>query len=826
MRKKSNLYGIGNIANYKFLLMAVCFMMFFSIFGGIVVSRVSYAGEVVDSINYGVGGMTSIGEEQKFTLTLTPVFTNVGLPTYPLTVELGGNDFQPSKGVNKKTFAAGSAINFDMIRIGNGNALSITLTDSSTPPKSETVTLYIDEAPLINGSSSPAPPKTREEKDPDVILNPESKIQTLVGGQKTDLFIPLEALKKTALNVKVTLDDPSKNLPFDLNDTTPWASAKSVTKNGDVLKMPVKVSPLAKAKTYPISLKVEYENVKHDKYEKNIVVYVKIENDAVEPILGISFYKFTNDKLNSYGGKQAVVIRIKNSGTLKAQDVRVTAKGFSPDGIRLDGDMDTKIIPMISAGSEEIVYFKIKPSETAKTSEVPLNIELTYDDEEGNEYKRINDIYVPIAGQDGESINLEVSNIKMPETVESGKEFEIEFDITNKSGFAVNNVELGMTLENGFVPASKPKLKLSKLSDNEVVHHSFRVLATDDLKKGYYNLYVTATYKRSVSNSEEILKEYTGIRVDGKTGRGRPKVLVKDYSFDGESVLAGEEFDLNLTFFNTSSSDIIKNMKVSVSSDDGVFSLVDSASSFFVDKIDRKSTVDTVLKLKTKKDAAVKTYNLKLVMEYEDGQGNAYDSQEQPYKEEEFLGIHVSQPNRLEIGDIQMMPDVYVGMPANVEVEFYNMGRSDMYNMFVKLKGDFDVQEGKYFVGNFTSGSNEYYSGSFMPTKAGDGKGKLLFEFEDALGNPVSVEKEFNFMAMDSSEMGMGENGEFEKYPDGNFEGEMGDEFGGNSKLAFLKNKFVIGGIIVVVIIGGILFIRHRKKKKKAMLEALEDEDE
>ncbi len=215
----------------------------------------------------------------------------------------------------------------------------------------------------------------------------------------------------------------------------------------------------------------------------------------------------------------------------------------------------------------------------------------------------------------------------------------------------------------------------------------------------------------------------------------------------------------------------------------------------------------------------MKTYNLNLTMEYEDGEGNAYDAQEQPFKEEESLGIPVSQPVRLESGDIMTPFEAFVGNPADIEVEFYNMGRSAMYNMFVKLEGDFQTQDGSYFVGNFESGNSDYFMASIIPEQEGEIAGKVVFTFEDALGNPSKVEKEFSFFAAGALEYDENMGGDFPE--DGDFPDGMGmEEEEGSNKMWY----YVAGGILAVGAL--VWYLRRRKKKKLELLQALEDDDE
>ncbi|GKT30081.1 hypothetical protein ADUPG1_005396, partial [Aduncisulcus paluster] len=108
-------------------------------------------------------------------------------------------------------------------------------------------------------------------------------------------------------------------------------------------------------------------------------------------------------------------------------------KGFSAEGIHIDNDVDTKAISKIEGGKEEMVYFTIKPADTAKTGQYPLELEMTYNDEAGNEYTKTANVYVPVDGKDSEAIEMEVTDIVYPERVSAGDTFDVKFKLTNVS---------------------------------------------------------------------------------------------------------------------------------------------------------------------------------------------------------------------------------------------------------------------------------------------------------------------------------------------------------------------------------------------------------
>ncbi len=663
------------------------------------------------------------------------------------------------------------------------------------------------------------PVYSAESIDPNVHVDITAGIQEVYAGQEARISVPLVTDDKTAVNITVAISSDLDSLPFIFTDTNPWTKVDKITDKGANPYFKPLISPTAKEKVYEIELEIEYESLPGDTYRTTDSVYIRIINDEVEPLVGVVDYRMTQTPLTHDGVNQAVVLTVGNRGTSNAHNIRASLSGFSPEGLHIYKGMDIQAIDEIEANHEQLVYFYLQPSKSTKTDEYELEVTLKYDDDVGAEYTRTSYIYIPVQGNDTKAVELVVNDLVAPDKVNAGDSFEISGVLENKSGVEAEFVDISVDYPDGFIPESKPVQIIRDMKSGQTEPFLFVMTAGEDMQTEHYPINLVIKYNASGDDTERDFKEYAGVSVDGRSGLGRPKILVDDYSFEGDAVMAGEVFDLHLKFFNTSSDDLVKNIKVSVSSEEGVFSPADSSSSFFIERIERQGYYEYVLPIETKRDAAVKTHNLKLVMEYEDGEGNAYDAQEQPFKEEESLGISVSQPVRLETGDVAAPFDAFVGSPSDVELEFYNMGRSDMYNMFVKLEGDFTSQDGTYFVGNFESGSSDYFMASIIPEEEGEVTGNIVFTFEDALGNPSTVERPFSFYASGMSDF------------DTSFEGDMdqGGDFGDDMMLEDGEGGSKAWGYVVLAVVvlgGGAWFIIRRRKQKAALLLAMEEDDE
>lgn len=764
---------------------------------------------------------SNIGIDTTFTLRFK--LTNNGPALNNVRVELVDmNSFQMASGNNYRdytTIGSGSVVTvpFNLKRTGGDNTVTVKVYEKGNESDYFINTITVPNASIIDDGGSSGSTDTTKNA-PNLLIDPDMEIPDFKAGETVELKIPIKNIgKHSAKNVIVTLN---------MGDDSPFVIEKAGYKEevGRVLAnkteyaiFDLKVSETAKNQIHKLSLDINYENNYGDKYEsKDNALYIKVSNGSVEPILGVTDYRFIGEELNA-GEEDAVLLQIENKGDVDVYNVRVELSGFEKDGIRLLNDVDTKSIDKLRGKDNKSVYYNITASPTAKSGTYELKAKMTYTDFEGNEYERTSSVYVPVNGIDSDAVDIKVENISSPSEVKAGDKFTVSFDITNQSGFDVKKLEIGMEYPNSIIPTSSPKTFIKGFENEATEHMTYTFMAKEDATSGFNEMYINLKYTAEGDTEENAgsSKEFVGIMISGKSALGRPKIIVKDYEIVGGDVApAGEEFDLKVEFYNTSSDEMVKNIKVAMESDDGVFIPVDSSSSFFIESIGRQEIHEEILHFKVKNDANVKVYNLKLTMEYEDGQGNAYDSQEQPYKEVENLSLQVSQPVRLQIDEPMLPFDATVGTPFDIEIAFYNMGKAPLYNLRATASGDFQVMGSTQFYGNFETGKSNWYYTTIVPTVEGDNTGKVLFEFEDAMGNALSEEVALNFYAS-GGDMGIdGEypDGEFPDggLPDGGNPGDGGME--GGQGAASLKTIVMALGLFVAMVLGVVLFKKRHKK--------------
>ncbi len=363
--------------------------------------------------------------------------------------------------------------------------------------------------------------------NPKLRINEDGEMITLKGGTSTTVILSLENITKDLVAKNIVIEPIFNNIddfPFEINSlnlrkTIPWISRNSSKEFKYDFDIPLN----AKSRIYPIRFKINYENIYKDPFECVETIYVKIENENIEPLLGVKAINFEGEKLIA-GQPCMVTFNIKNIGTFKAERIYCTLSGFKGEGLQLYNSMDTVIIDKLEKDQMSNVSYNLIPYEEMMSGSHELVLKMTYIDDYGKEYKEEDTIFLPVDGKD----------------------------------------------------------------QND----------------------------------------------------GRVKIIVDNYDFGGDYVKAGQPFNLNMSFLNTSMSEKVDNIKMTLTSE-GVFSPVGSSNSFYIQRIGPQERIEKNIVLKPKFDAEHKNYDLNVDIEYGE------NSEGDPYVTKETISIQVIQENRL-----------------------------------------------------------------------------------------------------------------------------------------------------------------------------------
>lgn len=516
---------------------------------------------------------------------------------------------------------------------------------------------------------------------------------------------------------------------------------------------------------------------------------------------------------------------VENSSIYTARDVRVIPE-LENTPFQASELMTVKYLDRISSGKTAEVDFTFHIDKETKPGVYPLKLMFEYRNLYKIQYGRNGDkyqiIYIEIKDQES-SPEIVIANLTMtPNTVEAGDKAQLSITLQNEGTLEAKQVDFALTglAQDSFsILNGTNKRQVESLASGEAITLTYELQSSEQMKTGGYaltsNLVYEDVYERSYTADQDIFLAVQGQDDADDDEKTVPKIIVFEYGTNPPIVRAGHNFGLSLTFMNTSKVKTVRNIKAALSVNEesnetgNIFTPVNSSNTLYIDDIAPKGTVECQIPFYAVMDAKPKTYNVIVTFEYEDEKGNAYTATEE-------IGIPVIQQPRLEASQLQLPEQAMQGRQIPLMVEFYNMGRTTIYNLMVKIEGDFDVQTPNYFVGNFNSGNSDYFDTTLTPLSEGKANGRVVYEFEDAAGDRQEIVQTFSVDVM-PMEINEKPGGDFPMPTDIPVEPEKDNTF---KKL--MSNKFFwIGAVVLLAVLFG---VRKWRKNKKLMKELTLDE--
>ncbi|SHH44581.1 COG1361 S-layer family protein [Sporanaerobacter acetigenes] len=616
----------------------------------------------------------------------------------------------------------------------------------------------------------------------------------------------------TATDITITSELDSGDNSYLSFDDSGYSNNISRIRRGKTedIDLKIYIDPQAQEKSYPIKLHFQYYNEHGDPAPvSSDVVYVKVSNNNTLPILSVNKVDITPQTIEA-GKKTTVGFEIENKGSIDAKDIKLSLDGLSGDTFILASGANNKYINKLKGGQKSYIYFELQSSNKLAGGSYGLELKLNYKDMKNQPYEDSNKFFLTVASKEGKASNIIIENLTYPENeVSLNKDFNIGFKLKNIGKMDAKNIKVTVESSepNAVVPKTASIKKINSIAPGKSQNLSFSFLATKDATTRNYPINITVEYEDELNAGKEkyTLTQYVGVYVvkPGEEIKTTPKLIIDKYSFEPALAKAGENFTMNLSFFNTNAKKAVKNIKISLVVDEkteetgNVFTPVGSSNTFYIDSIPPKGRVEKTITMFTVPDAKAKSYNITANFEYEDSKGEQYTATE-------LIGVPVVQQSKLEVGELNIPTENYVGQPIPIMVDFYNMGKVTLYNTMVNIEGDFQTENGNYYVGNFESGNSETFEGTIIPDAPGEINGTLVFSYDDTSGEHVEIRKDFKLNVEDAPPM--------DEFPD-----DMNPDM--NKSKGILKSKkfWIILVLIVGGGIGGIKFYKNRKKKKEGM---------
>lgn len=285
-----------------------------------------------------------------------------------------------------------------------------------------------------------------------------------------------------------------------------------------------------------------------------------------------------------------------------------------------------------------------------------------------------------------------------------------------------------------------------------------------------------------------------------------PSLIVRQSSYGNETITAGNPFTLSLTVYAASGTESLSDVVASVTLPEGV-TMTGGSLSTYIGSMSPQSTRDVSFSLQAASGFTGGVANITVNLVGAGAtSGNSVTGST-------VISVPISQPDRFELGQLQISDTIYVGNSTSVTLNFVNKGKNPVSNLEASISGEnLGADMTQQYIGNVNAGTENSVDFDLMPMEAGPMSGTITLTYEAEDGSLKTVTKDFSATVMDMptyDDMGMMDPGM-----------EMDQPSAG----------FPVWGIVLIVVaviaVVVIVVVVVRKKKKAAALASLEDDDE
>lgn len=711
-------------------------------------------------------------------------------------------------------------------RKSSGNKMVLEFQYNNGTDKISTQTIFLNIAE--ESQSAPSRPTDTTRFDPRIGLDEGFRRPTLKAGRRNTLKLPIVTnTNHSARDIAVSLEFDerlAKHITIDQIIAQVDLDRLSSNKTEEI-SFALDISPIIEEGLYQITIKYEYLNSFRNAFTRTETIQIKVTNDQILPNIIVSRVGISNENIHQ-GDVVNFFIDLKNEGTLLAKDVVVTISGLG-NQLSIFNATNEENVENLKGGRVERAHYKMIVSDDATSANQQFNIKVEYRDEVGNKYVLENSAFVFLDIKEGAGMSpaIIIENIVAPESeIRINEDFVISFNVTNNSSTDVKNLRVTADVGNEIIPRSLNTISINYLQPGESREIYFKLGAIETAITKNYKIALNVEFEKQPGQekTKQIVTRYLGVNVvNDKAGKTRtvPKIIVDEFSYGADSIKAGQEFELTITFLNTSKNIEARNIKATVVSSDGSFSPLRGSNMFFIDSIPANDRVRKSITLFPKVDLQTKSYPIIIKLEYEDEKGITQNEAGiiQQHTADLEINLPVVQEPRLKIDNISIPAEAGIGAPVKIYADFYNMGRGTLNNLIVKAEGNFGGDQLSFFVGNFAAGGSDFFEVSIFPNEIGELKGSIVFLFEDDMGRQNEIRENFNITIVENVVGGEISQEDIERKMT-EMGVEMQDPMGADRKSGA---AWIIGALLVLTLGGIIVFVRKRRKKMRALEEGM-----
>lgn len=322
------------------------------------------------------------------------------------------------------------------------------------------------------------------------------------------------------------------------------------------------------------------------------------------------------------------------------------------------------------------------------------------------------------------------------------------------------------------IQKKQQKIKKSK-ETKEIFYVKFRFDLKEERSEGTYPIQFQVAYYLNGTSAEQTFRTYVQIGESRQKEEGaepaivqesqetqapaqtqesesevlaEPKLIIEKSRRVPERIVAGQEFELQVTIKNTNKKKYVQNITATVSNQEPNLVLQEESNTFYFDYLGPQETLTLNLKFKAEAQIAEGSYSVGLDFSYD-------NSDAVPLTASGKMDFKVYQELRIgfEAGDIQ--EEMNAGDSIAVPIQVMNLGRSGIYNAVCTVEAPGLSVNQSLYLGNLESGAAasgemQIFAGMVNPQaqseeeRYGRTDGHIILTYEDQEGKVSTQKKE------------------------------------------------------------------------------------
>lgn len=265
-------------------------------------------------------------------------------------------------------------------------------------------------------------------------------------------------------------------------------------------------------------------------------------------------------------------------------------------------------------------------------------------------------------------------------------------------------------------------------------------------------LYDFEEYEASIPGKADATLFQIKAEEEDETAVLTPKLIISEYSYGKEAIIAGEEFNLDLSFYNTSGDIAVENIDMTIEPGSGFLITAASNTAYFPSLAPSEAKNFSIgLKANPAVDTSIGTatdYSINIKFSYQFLNDKKTDGSTSSVK----IAIPVTQLDRFGVDEITDYSQyMNLGEEGYVSVPITNKGKSTTYNITGEIVtvAASDCIAAPVHFGNLEAGKSDVIDISLTVNTPGEFQAMAVITYEDENMNQKKIAVDFTIMVME-----------------------------------------------------------------------------